>query len=415
MSGYSAPAFWVQPTGFIPKITSDFLLDITTKARGTVDANLDLGPTEPMGQIVGAVAGSLAEVGEVLQTIYNAVNPNAAAGVFLYGIGAISGTKPKPATFSSCIVNANMATGATVAAGLVANVNGQTTNTWILQGACDSVGNLLSTVLTASGAGVYTSLWFASAAGPIAAAAGQLTVVPSLPAGLNSITNPQDAVKGQLAETDSAFRTRRELEIAASGSESLDAIRAAVLLVTGVISCQVFENYTDTVDAFGRPPHSIEAVVWDAVVPAASSNAIAQALWNNKPGGIQYYTFSGDNGNAKDSQGNLHNVIFTRVAPITVYVNITTVGVPTGATGSTTAVANSIVSTSSKFVPGSGVIRSQLMCAPLPDGPFPVAGCTDVTAFTLGLSGSPTGVSNLTMTVRQFPYLSTGNIVVTLT
>lgn len=414
MSGYSAPAFWVLPTGFVPKLTSDFLLDITTKARGSVDANLDLGPTEPMGQVVGAIAGSLAEVGEVMQTLYNAVNPNAAAGMFLYGIGAISGTTPKPATFGSCIVNANMATGATVAAGLVANVNGQPTNTWLLQGACDSVGNLLSTVLTASGAGVYTSLWFASAAGPIAAAAGQLTVVPSLPAGLNSITNPSDAVQGQLAETDTAFRARRALEIAAVGSESLDAIRAAILLVPGVISVQVFENYGDVTDGFGRPPHSIEAVVWDGVSPAASNTAIAQAMWNNKPGGIQYYSATGDNGTATDSQGTTHNIVFTRVASVPVYVNITTVGV-TGVTGATTAVANSVISASSRFVPGSGVIRSQLMCAPLPDGPFPVAGCTDVTTFQLGLATAPTGVSNLSMTIRQFPLLTTSTITVTLT
>lgn len=415
MSGYSAPAFWVLPTGFVPKLTSDFLLDITTRSRGSVDANLDLGPTEPMGQVVGSVSGSLAEVGEVLQTLYNAINPNAAAGVFLYGIGSISGTTPKPATLSSCIVNANMATGATVAAGLVANVNGQPTNTWLLQGACDSVGNLLSTVLTASGAGVYTSLWFASTAGPQAAAAGQLTVIPSLPAGLNSITNPSDAVLGQLAETNTAFRQRRAVEIAAVGSESLDAIRAAVLLVNGVISCQVFENVGDVTDGFSRPPHSIEVVVWDGVIPAAANNDIAQAMWDNKPGGIQYYSFSGDNGTATDSQGGTHNIVFTRVTSVPVYIDITTVGVPTGATGSTTAVANSVISASSKFVPGSGVIRSQLMCAPLPDGPFPVAGCTDVTAFTLGLASGPTGVSNLAMTIRQFPLLTTATIVVTLT
>ena len=418
MAGYSAPAFGALTTGFVPKLTSDIVLDITTQARGNIDPNLDLSPTEPMGQAVQIVAGSIAEVWEVVQTTYNAVNPNAAEGVFLYGIGSISGTYPLPATFSTVVCTAAMSTSATVSAGVIANVNGQPTNTWQLLGACNAQGQLTSQTLTSTSAGNYNSLWQATVSGPVIAAAGQLTVIPSLPAGLLSITNPADATLGTVAETDAEFRNRRANELAAVGSESLDAIRAAVLEVTGVLSVQVYENTGDVTDGFGRPPHSIEVVVWDGTVPAASNNAIAQAMWNNKPGGIQFYSFTGDTGTATDSQGGTHAIVFTRVSAVPIYINVTTLGV--SGSGATAAVQNSFVLTAngtgpSALYPGATVYRKQLEASPLPDGPNPVAGCVDVPVFQIGLVTGATGTSNLTFTARQYPWVQAGTIFVTLT
>ena len=159
MAGYSAPAFGALTTGFVPKLTSDIVLDITTQARGNIDPNLDLSPTEPMGQAVQIVAGSIAEVWEVVQTTYNAVNPNAAEGVFLYGIGSIDGTKPLAATNSLCICTATMLTGVSIAAGVIGNVNGQPTNTWALLGACTAQGILTSSTLTSANAGALCVSW----------------------------------------------------------------------------------------------------------------------------------------------------------------------------------------------------------------------------------------------------------------
>lgn len=410
MSGYSAPAFGALTTGFVPKLTSDVLLDITTQAQLLVDPNIDLSPTEPVGQLVGVLAGSIAEVWEVLQTLYNSINPNAAEGVFLYGIGSITGTVPKAATFSKCICNAVVQANAVISAGLIANVAGQPTNTWQLLGLCDANYNLLGPLVSPVN-GTVLSLWQATTTGPVAAAAGQLTVVPSLPAGLSSITNPNSALLGSNKETDAAFRLRRDNELAAAGSESLDAIRAAVLEVSGITSCSVYENTSDVTDSSGRPPHSIEVVIWDVPTPGPASNSsVAQAIWNNKPGGIQMYSATGDTGTATDSQGGTHGIVFTRVTSVPVYVSLTTVGATSAA-----AVQASIVAAAANLKPGSSVVRLQLMSAPIPDGFSPVTGCTDVTAFTLGLTASPTGTSNLTFSIRQFPYVQTANVVVTLT
>jgi hypothetical protein len=410
--GYSAPAFGILNTGFVPKITNDVVLDMTTAARAAVDPNLDLSASEPMGQIVQIMAAAIAEVWELLQETYNATNPNAAEGQNLYGIGSITGTEPEPATYSQAICNAVMSSNTSINAGLIASVNGQPSNTWQLLGACDSNGNLTSTTLTSTTAGTYLSLWQSTQTGPIAAAAGQLTVIASLPAGLTSITNPNDAILGTNTETDAAFRVRRVLELAAAGSESLDAINAAVLEAsTQIISSTTYENSGDTVDAFGRPPHSIEVVIFDGLSPTGSDdNAIAQAMWNEKPGGIQFYSASGDSGVATDSQGNTHYIPFTRVSVVPIYIDITTVGAT-----SSSEVQAAIAAWGSALGPGSAVYRLQLMATILPDGNNPVAGTTDVSACTLGTAPSPSGTSNLTFTIRQIPYIETTNISVTLT
>ncbi len=285
--------------------------------------------------------------------------------------------------------------------------------------------------MVSTSAGNYNSLWESTVTGPTTVAPGQLTVIASLPAGITSITNPAAPfLPGTVQETDNAFRIRRVAELAAAGSDSIGAVRAAVLEVANVINAQVYENTGDVTDADGRPPHSMEVVVWDAPAgsPLANNNKIAQAMWDNKPGGIQYYSATGDNGNATDSQGNNQNMVFSRVTEKKVYVSITVTGRGLG-TVTSAAVQQSIINWSNDLQPGSSangpyalapgstVIRSQVMSSPLITGFFPVQDCIDVTACTLGFTTGPTGAVNLTTTVRQFPNLNPnggGNIVVTV-
>lgn len=404
---YSAPAFGLLTTGFVPKLSGDVLLDITTQARSLVDPSLDLSPTEPVGQMVGILAGSIGELWQDLAICYNGINPNAADGMLLYGIGAITGTYLEGATFSKVIVTATLGMNATINAGLIANVSGQPTNTWQLLGACNGTDFNVTGPLVSSAPGNYFSVWQSTVTGPSIAVANTLTVVPTLPAGLVSITNTVDAVPGTNQETDTNFRIRRQLELAASGNDTIDAIRSHLLEVPGVISVQVYQNVYETVDAFGRPPHSVEAVIWDGDPTQANNDAIAQVLWDNAPSGIQFFSDTGDQGTAMDSQGQPQIMAFSRVQPVTIYIACTTTP-----TGNEAAVKTSIYRAALNLVPGNTVYRLQLQCAPLPDGPFPVTGIEDVPTFALDVTSSPTAAANLTMSVRQQPVVSTVNITV---
>jgi hypothetical protein len=84
-------------------------------------------------------------------------------------------------------------------------------------------------------------------------------------AGWNNITNPLDAKRGRAADTNETLRARREAELAAAGSGSVDGIRADLLRLEDedgarvIDSCRVFDNDTDAFNADGLPPHSVEA------------------------------------------------------------------------------------------------------------------------------------------------------------
>ena len=405
--GYSAPAFGLLSTGFVKKLTSDVFLDIQTQTRANVDPNFDTSPTEPIGQTLGIVSGSIAECWEVLETVYNAIDPDAAEGPLLYGIGAITGTNLIGATNSTCQVSVTMGSSATINAGLVGSVTSQPTNQWQLLGACDANGNITGP-LTSTSAGVYNSLWKSTTTGPNVANAGTLVVVATPPSGFVSMTNPNDAIIGTNQETDAEFRVRRNAELAASGQDTLDAIRAAVLQVAGVVSCVVYQNDTDYVDATGRAPHSVEVVLFDGNTPTASNNAIAQAMFDNQVAGIPYYSATGDGGFATDSVGNQHALNFSRVVVTPFWVTLTTTPpLPTA------AVKASLAATAlSLLQPGSTAYRLQLMASILPDGPNPVALAEDVTIFLMDTHSTPTDTANIPATVRQQLYLPTTNITV---
>lgn len=414
---YSAPSFGVLASGFVRKLSSDVFLDMQSAARTNVDANLDTSPTEPIGQVLGAMADSVGQCWEVLDTLYSMGDPNQAEGFLLDGVCALTGTKRPGATFGHVVVTMNLNMSTTVNAGLVANVSGQPSNTWKLIGPADTNGNLIAPgPIVATTAGNYSSFWQCTQTGPIVANASTLTVVPSPPAGLNTITNPADAILGSNADTDTQLRILRAEEIAASGGGTVDGIRAAVLEVPGLAAITgsqvfVFQNETDTQDSFGRPPHSVEVVVFDGPTPNHTlDNAIAQAMWNVKTGGIPFYSATGDNGTATDSLGNTHIVPFSRAIVQNIYVTAT--ATPTATSGTAPAIKAAYAAWAAKNVGLGTTLYALAFRAAVIDGPYAVASLLDIPTFAFDVHSSPTNTGNLVAGQRTYFYVQSGNITV---
>lgn len=415
--GYSAPAFGLLSTGYVKKLTSDFELDLQTALRAEVDPNLDLSPTEPMGQATGIFADALAQADERIEAIYNGYNPNDAEGLQLDNVCSITGTKRRAATKSRVVLTCNLNASSTIPVGTQANVLGQPANLWQLIGFGTSTTKFTRSALVSTTAGNYSAVFEAVSTGPTVANAGTLTVITAgTVTGLNSITNPNDAVLGTDVETDAQLRLRREEELQQQGNGTLDAIRAALLEVPGVINAFVFENTTDAFDSAGRPPHSIEAIIFDGISPAADNNAVAQALWNNKPAGIPYYSATASSGVATDSQSVPQTVAFSRAVIVPIYLSYTvhkdtsfdTVNGPAAVKATVAAYA------AAKMTLGS-LVKAQLF-AMVPVIDFPVYGIQGVveTTLTLDIVPSPVGTSDLSMSSRQYPYIQTANITVTV-
>lgn len=417
MSTYSAPAFGIQPTGFVQKLVSDIILDITAQLQGPngVDPNLDLSPSEPMGQVLQIVASEIAEVWEITSTLYNSLDPNDAEDFLLDAVSAISGTKREGATYSYCICTLNLNASTTINVGTIANVSGQPANQWQLIGQTSDVGgdNLVVGPVVSSGSGNYYGYFRATQTGPQVAVSGTLTVVASPPSGLNSITNAADAIQGSLAQTDAQLRTSRQEELAASGSGTLDSIRADISDVPGVKTCFVYENTGSTTDGSGRPPHSVECVIFDGVTANHSlDNLIAQALWNDKPAGTPYFSATGDSGIATDSQGVTHTVPFSRAVVQNIWIVATTT--PTG--NEATIKANWAAWAGDNVGLGSELYALQFKSAIIPQAgassPYYVTDLLDVPTFAFDTRSSPSNTGNLAGATRTYYYVTGADMTV---
>ena len=385
----------MTPEGYIAPTVQEEVTALGESFLANVDGSLDLDPDQPIGQIIGIFSEKFAELSELGATVYNAINPAAAEGTLLTNVCAITGTFPQVATYSTVVCNLTLAATTTVNAGATAIVAGQPSNIWVLQ------ANVTST-----SAGVYQGTFQSQQTGPYVANAGTLTVIGTPTIGWIAVTNPLDAQQGLAADTDTTLRQKRNIELLGQGSGDLDAIRAAVLKVGGVLQCFIYENTSLITDGTGLPGKSFRVVIWDGVSPAAANNDVAQAIWNSKPAGILAYGTTAS-GTATDSTGQARTILFDRAVQVPLYVDLTTT--PTLNSSGKSAVAAALAAyATANYNLGVEVYALALRASGLIPGLV-----TDIPVFTLGIAPSPVGTGNIAISGLQIITLSTTNIVVT--
>ena len=145
---------------------------------------------------------------------------------------------------------------------------------------------------------------------------GTLTEIATPVSGLTSCTNYVVGVTGRAVESDANLRIRRASSLSVIGSSTVEAIRSRILQgVDDVTAVSVCENTTDAV-VDSRPAHSFEAVV-----SGGADQDIADMIWAVKPAGIATYgTESAVE--VTDSEGNIHDIYFSRPTPVEIYVEI---------------------------------------------------------------------------------------------
>jgi uncharacterized phage protein gp47/JayE len=161
----------------------------------------------------------------------------------------------------------------------------------------------------------------ADTAGALSPNLGSVTQIVTSYAGWNSVENNVAAVVGRDAETDISLRQRWGASVYDRASAMVEAIRAALIQTDGVTFAIVYENDTDTTDADGRPPHSIEAVV-----AGGNPQDIGATIWRTHAGGIT--TYGSQAVTVTDSQGITHIMRFNRPTEVPIYLQITVTANP---------------------------------------------------------------------------------------
>lgn len=400
-------SFGLTDTGFTLKDQEQIETEIKDeqKASSALPSVLDQSASSPLGQLNGAVTLQLAELWEVAQALYRAGDPNNASGNALSLLCRLTGTIPRDATKARATLTCNIDAGVTLTAGRL-----------VSSSVDSSVIFTTLTSVTNSGASAADVTVVAEAlyAGVLPSAAidpATLTVIETPVTGWNTVTNTSAAANGDAAETDDELRLRRQDELQGAGASNVDAIRADVLAIETVDGAEVYENTTLVTDGDGVPGKAFEVVANTpgfVEAPGPDDNDIAQAIWDNKPAGIEAH---GDySGTAIDQIGEERTVRFSRADEddIEVEVDITkdTDLYPTDGDDQIKA---AVVAAIALLNIGDDVYQSPLI-ATIMD----VAGVVNVPALRMAIKpASPTVVASLAIGSRAIARCVTTDVTVT--
>jgi uncharacterized phage protein gp47/JayE len=436
----------VTPTGFISRTLLDLKEEIEAAWRSEFGANVDLDPNQPDGQIIGIFSDRFAELWELSQAIYSSFDPDKAGGQAQDALCAITGTIRDGATHSSVTLTCTGVPTTVLSSGREASVVGTGDRFRTSAGAtinaatawpsnsdvtlgqlvtndgnvyvCIVAGhttNALPPTGTGSDITDHTAHWrfigegtgyanVAAAAvdtGPVSATAGSVTTIETPVSGWQGVYNLLDAEAGENTESNDHLRVKRESELAAPGSSTGPAIRAAVLKVPGVTSCVVFGNQTMTTDADGRPAKSVEAVVEGGV-----DLAVGTAVFSRVADGIQPYGTT--TVTVTDSQGIDWTVGFTRPAALNLWVRVDlVVDADTFPVDGIDQVKAAIVGDEPNFPIGKNGVASRISSRC-----FEVPGVLDVTLCYIGLANPPIASTTVPAGPRERIQLDTARVAV---
>lgn len=244
---------FIEQTGVVLPDTSALQSEVENEFREAFGSDLVVTPNTPQGVLITGEVIARSGVAANNATLANQINPNAAGGVFLDGIWALTGGQRWPATKS------------TIPGVALAGVGGTVIPAGSIASTADGVEfETAGAVVLDPGAGTATVDFIAREFGPVACAPGALDTIVSAVLGWETVTNPAGAVLGRLVEGDGSSRIRRRNTLALQGSGSPEAIVSGLYDTEGVRSLSFRENTADTtevIDGVTMVPHSIYACV----------------------------------------------------------------------------------------------------------------------------------------------------------
>lgn len=377
--------------------------EIAALIRGTIQDTLAENGEDPIdldtsieGIMIDQVAADLADQWEALAALYAAFQGRA-RGTNADWYAAITGTLRRPATPTRVPVTVNLNAGFTLSPERVASIDGNPDAQFRLVEAVTNTGGSAADV---------DALFECLTLGPVPALAGKLTVIDTPIIGWNSITNAAEGIKGRAAADDAELALARVLELAARGTRTTSSIRANVSKVEGVISVDAFEN-VQSVIVSGRPPKSIEVVIWDGDGGAANDE-VAQAIYDKAPEAIEIFAQGGPGtsaGFATTDTDEQVEVAFTRATPLRCYVSITVAG----ATCSAAQIKDALVDRGNLFRVAEVGSYDELIQAVREALPATIG---RITSLTFGTSAAPV-TTVVTPSYAEIIRIANGDVAVT--
>ncbi|MDR1997286.1 MAG: hypothetical protein LBQ83_03060 [Candidatus Margulisbacteria bacterium] len=280
--------------------------------KATYGSNIVLDQDTPDGQMINIFAQSAADIREMLLDIVASLDPDQAEGRVLDQRVALNGLVRKAGTYTMVSVD--------ITVDRALNLQGLDTGLYDINGSGytvkDGIGNLfiLAESQNFSAAGTYHCLFRAKEIGQVLVAPNTITLPETVVLGVTALNNPSAAVsQGQNEETDAELRIRRARSFGINSVGQLDALEAALWSIANVTACHVRENYTDIIDVYNVPPHSI----W-CIVEGGTDEDIGAAIYAKRSDGCG--TFGAQSVTVNRSNGRTAIFYFDRPVYVPLYI-----------------------------------------------------------------------------------------------
>lgn len=236
--------------------------------------DLDTSTATVAGRVISIQSAVRDDLNGKAEYILNSFSPFTAIGAQLSNLAPLMNKRRLPRIYSQVTLQFNAdLNGATVPDGTIVSSSLDKTKKFATQQAITIAPNGNGVVLAE-----------AIEASKFKPTAGTMTVMESGVFGVASVTNPNDGTLGRARETDAQLRNRM-LKTSSAASGTPEGIYTSISQVDGVTYTSVLENFTDTTNAAGMPPHSIMPVV-----DGGDDTEVALAILASRAAGINFTT-----------------------------------------------------------------------------------------------------------------------------
>lgn len=259
---------YIETSGLIVPDTETLLNEVAEEFREAFGDDLVTTPESPGGLLINVETEARDSVVRNNAELANQINPDHAGGVFLDAIAALTGLQREGAASSLVMATLAGVPGTIIPAGSRAATE-----------AGDVFASAAGTMLATNGQA--KTLFRSEVQYAIPCPAGSLvTILDGGTLGWETITNEAAATLGQMVETDTVFRKKRDDTLFLQGVALPGAIQSGVRAVGGVKSLTFLENYSheeSVINNVTMPPHTVYLVV-----DGGEDAAIAAAIFTKK-------------------------------------------------------------------------------------------------------------------------------------
>lgn len=242
--------------GLQVKTQNEIVSDLTQDFQTIYGEGINVDSNSPDGQMINVFAQCIEDMYELLSQVYTSFDPDQAIGNVLDQRAAINGLQRKGGTYTYVEVDVIVDRSVTL--------NGlddySEDDAYTIS---DSEGNQF--VLSATSpisTGTNSLVFRAKNIGKVEVLPNTITTPVTIVLGVTSVNNPSGASEvGEDEETDAEFRERRKRAVSISNVGYTEGLQAALENIPDVTKASVFQNRTNTTDAYGIPGHSVWVIV----------------------------------------------------------------------------------------------------------------------------------------------------------